>query len=281
MHPLMFSIGTGPYALHFHSYTVMFALAFLAGTLLPVWQNFKREKPFPITTMGGVWIFFGALVGSKVYWWIQYGEWADLKWGLFLINGGLVFYGGLIGGVLGGLAYLRWCRAPMGPVADLVIPYVALAHAIGRLGCFLNGCCWGGVTTEPWGVIYPRTGWGAYHEQLVAGLIKKGAQCPLPVHPTQAYEALGCVAIFLLLRVIYSKGTPTGLIVGLYMLFYGMLRFTTEYFRGDSFRPLLGLTVSQLVAFGLMVAGLAVLVRLRGCGKKCIEPQHELPVSTD
>ncbi len=259
MHPLMFSIGT----LHFHAYTVMFALAFLVGTLLPVRENFRREKPFPVTTMGGVWVFFGALIGSKVYWWLQYGKWEE--WATFLFNGGLVFYGGLIGGVLGGIAYVRWCRAPLGPVADLVMPYVALSHALGRLGCFLNGCCWGSVTSLPWGVTYPRTGWGAYHEQLMEGLIKKGAKYPLPVHPTQVYEALGCVAIFVALRFLYSrqKGAPTGLIVALYMLFYGMLRFTTEFFRGDSAHPLLGLTVSQLVAFSLMLAGLAVLVWLR------------------
>ena len=255
----MFSIGT----LHFHSYTVMFALAFLAGTILPVIQNFRRSEPFPITTMGGVWIFFGALIGSKTYWWVQYGAWADLKWGMFLVNGGLVFYGGLIGGVLAGIAYVRWCRAPLGPVADLAMPYVALAHALGRVGCFLNGCCWGSVTSLPWGVSYPRTGWNAYHEQMAEGLLKKGAKFSLPVHPTQLYEAIGCVVIFLVLRFIYKKGTPTGLIVALYMLFYGMLRFTTESFRADSARPFMGLTVSQLIAFGLMVTALAVLFRLR------------------
>jgi phosphatidylglycerol:prolipoprotein diacylglycerol transferase len=259
----------------------MFALAFLVGTLLPVRANFKREEPFPVTTMGGVWVFFGALIGSKTYWWVQYGTWDDLKWGMFLFNGGLVFYGGLIGGVLGGIAYVRWCRAPLGPVADLVMPYVALSHALGRVGCFLNGCCWGSVTSLPWGVTYPKSGWGAYHEQLVEGLIKKGTKAPLPVHPTQMYEALGCVAIFLILRVLYRKGTPTGLIVGLYMLFYGMLRYTTEFFRGDSAHPLLGLTVSQLVAVGLMVAGLAVLVWLRSHGQTSEAPPAEPPLPTE
>lgn len=277
MHPTLFSLGE----IHFHSYTVMFALAFLLGTLLPVRQNFKRAEPFPVTTMGGVWVFFGALIGSKAYWWAQYGEWADLKWGGFLVYGGLVFYGGLIGGVLAGIAYVRWCRAPLGQVADLVMPYVALAHALGRVGCFLNGCCWGGVTTRPWGVSYPRTAWNAYHEQLKDGLLQKGAKCSLPVHPTQLYEAVGCLIIFLLLRFIYKKGTPTGLIVALYMLFYGMLRFATEFFRGDSARPLLGLTVSQLVALSLMMGGLGALSYLRFCDKGCRQPPSDLPTQAD
>jgi phosphatidylglycerol:prolipoprotein diacylglycerol transferase len=277
MKSTLFSIGE----MHFHSYTVMFALAFLAGTLLPVRQNFKRENPFPITTMGGVWVFFGALVGSKVYWWIQYGEWADLKWGLFLINGGLVFYGGLIGGVLAAVAYVRWCRAPLGPVADLAIPYVALAHALGRVGCFLNGCCWGAVTALPWGVVYPRTGWNAYHQQLKDGLLQKGAKHALPVHPTQLYEAAGCVVIFFLLRFIYKKNKTTGLIVALYMLFYGMLRFTTEFFRGDSAHPLPGLTASQLVALGLMVAGLGTLSWLRLQGKGRSQSPADMPASVE
>ncbi len=277
MHPTLFSLGS----LHFHSYTVMFALAFLAGTLLPIRQNFKRAEPFPITTMGGVWVFFGALIGSKVYWWAQYGEWADLKWGMFLLNGGLVFYGGLIGGVLAGIAYARWCRAPLGPVADLVIPYVALAHAIGRMGCYLNGCCWGAVTKMPWGVSYPRAGWNAYHQQVTDGLLKKGEKCSLPVHPTQLYEAAGCVALFLLLRFIYKKNSTTGLTVAVYMLFYGMLRFTTEFFRGDSAHPVLGLTVSQLVALGLMAAGLGWLSWLRMHEKGNAQPPAEASMSRD
>ena len=277
MHPLLFSIG----GLKFHSYTVMFALAFLAGTLLPARENFRRAEPFPVTTMGGIWVFFGALVGSKVYWWVQYGEWADLKWGAFLVSGGLVFYGGLIGGVLAGVTYVRWCRAPLGPVADLVMPYVALAHAIGRLGCFLNGCCWGGVTALPWGVSYPRTGWNAYHQQLEDGLLHKGAKCSLPVHPTQLYEAAGCVVIFLVLRHLYRKNLPTGMIVSLYFLFYGMLRFVTESFRGDSARPLLGLTVSQLVALTLVAVGMAASGWIARRGRRTTHSLTEAPPTAE
>lgn len=232
MRPVLFHVGE----MSFHSYTVMFSLAFLVGTILAVRENFRRERPFPITTMAGVWAFAGGLLGAKVWWWAQYGEWADLKWGEFLLTGGLVFFGGLIGGVLGVILYLRRAGAPVIPVSDLALPYVALAHGIARVGCFLNGCCHGSHTTAPWGVPYPKN--------LPAAT--------LPVHPVQLYETLGLLVLFAVLRLVYRRGPRTGTVMLGYLAGYGTLRFVTEFFRGDSGHPLLGLTASQAVA-GAMV----------------------------
>ncbi len=260
MRPILFSIGT----MHFHSYTAMFALAFLAGTILAVRANQKLENPFPVTTLGGIWAFFGGLVGAKVYWWFQYGEWEDLKWGQFLLTGGLVFYGGLIGGVLGCWLYLRRARAPFVPVADLAIPFLALAHGIARVGCFLNGCCWGAVTGLPWGVTYPKTSWGAYAQQIRDGLLQGGGTHALPVHPTQMYESIGLVGIFFLLRWCYRRRTRHGTVMLLYPLCYGLLRFGVEFFRGDSAHPMAGLTGSQFFSLAMVsfsVAGLLLWKR--------------------
>jgi phosphatidylglycerol:prolipoprotein diacylglycerol transferase len=259
MHPILLHIGDSPV----HSYTAMFALAFLTGTLLSIRQNFRREHPFPITTLGGIWVFIGALLGSKIYFWCQYGDWSDLKWGMFLWTGGLVFYGGLIGGIIGAVAYLRRAGAPIIPVGDLVLPYLALSHAIGRVGCFLNGCCWGSLTNLPWGVCYPKSFWGAYNQHIHEKLITKAATHSLPVHPTQLYESIGLVIIFLVLRLTYRRTQRTGLIVSLYPLLYGLLRYFNEYFRGDSNRPFFELTVSQMVAVGLMAGGLIGLIIVR------------------
>jgi phosphatidylglycerol:prolipoprotein diacylglycerol transferase len=240
MRPVLFHVG----GMSFHSYTVMFSLAFLVGTILTVRANFRRERPFPITTMAGVWAFAGGLLGAKVWWWAQYGEWADLKWGEFLLTSGLVFFGGLVGGVVAVVLYLRRVGAPVILVGDLALPYVALAHGIARTGCFLNGCCYGSHTTLPCGVYYPKS--------LPAA--------SLPVHPVQLYETLGLLLLFAGLRLLYRRGPRTGTVMLAYLSGYGALRFVTEFFRGDSGHPLLGLTLSQAVASALLAAGLAGLL---------------------
>jgi phosphatidylglycerol:prolipoprotein diacylglycerol transferase len=100
-------------------------------------------------------------------------------------------------------------------------------------------------------------------------LIERSATYSLPVHPTQLYESIGLVVIFLILRAVYKRTQATGLIVSLYPLLYGILRYFNEYFRGDSSRPFLAMTVSQMVAVSFMAAGLAglVIVRARQTGK--------------
>lgn len=243
MRPVLFHVG----GTSFHSYVVMMSLAFLVGTILAVRENLRREQPFPITTMAGVWAFVGGILGAKIWWWAQYGEWADLKWGWFLVEGGLVFFGGLVGGVVAVVLYLRRAGAPVIPVSDLALPYVALAHGIARIGCFLNGCCYGRHTTLPCAVYYPKS--------LPAAA--------LPVHPVQLYETLGLLVVFAVLRLVYRRSPRTGTVMLGYLAGYGALRFVTEFFRGDSGHPLLGLTASQVVAAAMLAVGLAGLLWLR------------------
>lgn len=264
MHPTLLSIG--PF--DFHAYTVTLAIAFLVGVLGAVRENYKRENPFPVTPAGGVWIFFGALLGAKVYWALQYGPtWVDdegngFAWYrvFFLWEGGMVYYGGLIGGFLGGVAYLRFMRVPILPMGDIGLPFLPLGHSIARLGCYLNGCCWGQVTDGPTGVVFPRRSL-AWRQQVDDGLIARSAEAPLPVHPTQLYEAFGLFVIFLIMRYAYKHKKFDGSVMLLYPLLYGILRFSVEAFRGDSARALFGMTASQLIGMGLFLgAALAYVV---------------------
>lgn len=252
MYPTLWKTSLFGTVLEFHAYTFFLALAFLVGTLLPVRKNYQLPAPYPVTPIGGLWVFVGALIGAKVYWHLQYdpaGDWL----GVFRIwEGGLVFYGGLFGGVLGGYLYLKAVGANPWPVGDIAMPYVPLAHAIARLGCFLNGCCWGSRTNLPWAVHYPRAGYGPFQQQVDAKLIDYSAEHSLGVHPSQLYESLGLLAIFLFMRAAYKKPHRTGEIILLYPLCYGVLRFLTEATRGDSAHPLLGLTASQGVAIGFI-----------------------------
>ena len=257
MHPTLLKLGP----LEFHAYTVGLALAFLFGVLGAVRENYKLEKPYPVTPAGGVWIFFGALFGAKVYWYLQYGgTWTDnegnpFQWYrvFFLWEGGMVFYGGLIGGIVGALAYFKFVGAPILGMGDVGMPFLPLGHSIARLGCFLNGCCWGYPTEGPTGVVFPRHSL-AWRQHIDDGLISGSAQGSLPVHPTQIYESLGLFFIFLTMRFAYKHKHHTGSIVFLYPLLYGVLRFTTEAFRGDSARSVFGMTVSQTIGLTLFLS---------------------------
>jgi len=249
MHPTLFSIGDH---LHFHSYAVTMAVAFLVAVLLSVRENYKLEHPYPITPIGGLWVFLGGLFGAKVYWILQYSEPQYLYQAFYLWSGGLVFYGGLIGGVLGGIGYIMFCRAPVLPLADIALPFVPLAHSIARVGCFLNGCCWGGTTDLPWGVHFPSNTL-VYRQHLEENLIEPGAAMAAAVHPVQLYATGSLFMLFLVLRYAYKRKQHTGSIALLYVGLYGIHRFVMEFFRGDYGSPVFGMTVSQVVALGFVV----------------------------
>lgn len=257
MNPTLLSIG--PF--DFHAYTVFTAIAFLTGVLLAVRENYKLERPFNVTPAGGVWIFFAALLGAKVYWYFQYGlDWVDnegnpYQWYrvFFLWEGGQVFFGGLIGGVLGGIAYIKWKRVPLLAMGDIGMPFLPLGHCIARFGCFFNGCCWGYPTDGPTGVSFPRNSL-AWRQHVEQGLIERSADHSLPVHPTQLYESFGLFCIFLIMRYAYKHKKYDGSVMFLYPLLYGILRFTDESFRGESVRSVFGMTVSQSVALGLFLS---------------------------
>lgn len=256
MYPVFFSTSE----LSFHSYAVMITLAFLVGTIGPNWLNRRRENPYPATPIGGIWVFLGGILGAKLWWLAQYGRWEDLVYLKFLLTGGLVFFGGLLGGIITGILYLKLLRVPIAPAADMIAPFLALAHGIGRIGCFLNGCCWGTIAKMPipWAVQFPK-GTSVFRKQLAQGLITRDDLYCLPIHPTQMYETLGNFIIFIILMIIYKKHKRTGVVSLSYIIMYGGLRFVTEFFRGDSSRPVLNIfTVSQTIALGMFLIGVLV-----------------------
>jgi len=255
MYPTLVSFTLFGIDFDFHAYTVTLAAAFLIGALCSVRRNYQLANPHPVTPIGGIWVFVGAIVGSKVYWILQYGEWSDLYKAFFLWQGGLVFYGGLIGGTLGGIAYVLVQRAPILPMGDIVFSYLPLAHGTARIGCFLNGCCWGlPWAAGPWAVAYPA-GSQPYLQQLRDGLIDAGAAHAVPVHPTQLYSTVGLFAIFFIQQYLYRRHRYAGSIMLSYAVLYGALRFGVEIFRGDVPRSLLDMTLSQMIALGLFVFG--------------------------
>lgn len=255
MHPTLLEIGS----LRFHAYPTMLAVAFLVCTLAITRDLNRQNPPIALDTAAGVWAFFGALVGARAFCIIQYGELRDLWRAVFFWERGLVFYGGLIGGIAAVYVYALRHRLPKAPIADAVAPYLALGEAITRIGCFLNGCCWGSVTHVPWAVCFP-VGSYAYEQQLAAHSIAASATCSAPVHPTQAYMSIGLLGVFLFIKACSGRRWPIGMSTALYAIAYGLLRFTVEVFRGDSEYSVAGrFTVSQAISLTLFAAGIVSL----------------------
>jgi phosphatidylglycerol:prolipoprotein diacylglycerol transferase len=228
-----------------------------------------------------VWVLIGGVGGSKLLFLIinlkEYsGNWGslfqDFPWKfLGLLGGGLVFYGGLIGGIVAVWWFCRKHEIPFLRLADIVAPTVALGQAFGRLGCFSAGCCWGRPAGEhlAWAVRFPGEGLArdvfgrlshsaalAYSSQLqdtdrwviestgqvfhhaVPGAVRVSewvAQhgTTLPIHPTQLYESLAQLLLFTGLMVARRYKRFHGQIFGLYLVGYAVIRTTVEVFRGD------------------------------------------------
>jgi phosphatidylglycerol:prolipoprotein diacylglycerol transferase len=172
----------------------------------------------------------------------------------FLTGG--VFYGGLAAGTVFAVFYLRrFFRNIIWRMLDITVIGVALGHAVGRIGCFLAGCCYGRPTRLPWGVRFQYLGRFPHPFAGVA------------IHPTQLYEAALNLVNFALLLVLRKKRTFEGRLVGTFIVVYGSIRFLVEYFRNDPSRgyilrghaPLLSLSVPQVISLGLIVIGLGIL----------------------
>jgi phosphatidylglycerol:prolipoprotein diacylglycerol transferase len=169
-------------------------------------------------------------------------------------EGGLVYYGGLIGASLACIAYAYAKRLPLWKTADVMAPSVALGQMFGRLGCLLNGCCYGRATTCAWGIRYPSG-----HETHPEGGLA------LTVHPTQVYESLLALGLYLGLAWWFRRKRFDGQVFAFYLVGYAIIRSTVEMFRGD-YPPqqvLSGWATPAHVVSGLILAiGLVLLLRL-------------------
>jgi phosphatidylglycerol:prolipoprotein diacylglycerol transferase len=168
-------------------------------------------------------------------------------------NGGLAYYGGLVFASITGILFLRREKFPVGKGVDFVGAVIPLGICFGRMGCFLGGCCFGLPSRSPLALSFPA-GSPASYEQAELGLIADKMLPSLPVHPTQLYESIGCLAIaaWLLLRV-HPRKRFDGEVMLLFLLAYAVLRFGLEYLRADDRGALFGLSTSQWI--GLLIAG--------------------------
>ena len=272
MHPILFRIPM-PGGGHFDvaSYGVMMALGTIVCVLLAMRLG-KREGVSPNTVIDlGFWAVISGVIGAKIWFIVQFWPTVDEKMDLIRnFRSGLVWYGGMIAGAAAMVVYLRAKRLPILKTLDVIAAPGILGLAFGRVGCFLNGCCWGRETTSWYGVSFKRVvedgyiiGSPPYLDQYSRGLITTDAPASLPVIPTQLMEATLVACVFAALLLLKRTRRFYGEQVALVFVLYAAVRFTVELARGDSPQVWLGLTVPQIFSASAFIAAVAALLYLR------------------
>ncbi len=256
MHPVLWSWG--PVTLY--TYGALLAIGVMAALQLAVWRAPRAGVPSDRIVDLGLVILIGGIIGARAVYVAQHWPtYAEAPWEILrLDHGGLVYYGGFFGGAVAALLMIRRLRWPVWATLDLLVPSVALAQGIGRLGCFFNGCCYGISTTCLWGVRFPG--------EVVAR------------HPTQLYEA---AVLFILVGVLLWRARRLcipGTQVAWYLIGYGAWRFAIEFLRGDN-PPVLGIfTFSQVVSVPLVILGAWLLWRRRAIAPSRYPAPNRAPV---
>jgi len=236
LYPVLFEFGN----FTIHSYGLMIALAVVISSIA-LYRQAPGENVNPDHLLEAVIIsIFAGLVGARLLY-------VALNWEYFSANpaeilfarfAGLSFFGGLFLAVI--IVYFWSSRRKIGflKTADLLAPYLALGYGFGRIGCFLNGCCYGLESNLPWALP------ASMHDDLLR-------------HPVQLYAALGAILIFVILRLIRPKRPFIGFILLALFAFYGLLRFSTEFFR---YEPVYWLGLSQAQVFSLLITVISVFL---------------------
>lgn len=214
-----------------------------------------------------VWGLLAGIGGARLFYVIQYHDRVfrpGMSTGQLLLaffklpDGGLVLYGGLITGI--GF-YLWFCRRrglDALATADLLMPSVFLGVAFGRVGCFLNGCCWGAPCALPWGVRFPA-GSVPFQALVHRGLLAPDAASTMPLHPTQLYSALNALCLFALTDWLFHRRVRRGAVFAAGITLYPLTRIWLEWLRNDEpGRFGTSLTISQWISLGVLLVGLAL-----------------------
>ncbi|SHE58645.1 prolipoprotein diacylglyceryl transferase [Desulforamulus putei] len=247
MHQILFYIGDYP----IRSFGLMLSLGILAGLLVSYCVAKAQGRYQEEVTDLAFYAILGGLLGARIwevmFSWDYYGS--HLLEIPAIWNGGISVQGSVVGGLLAVIWYCRKYKIAVWPMLDTLAPGVLVGQAIGRIGCFLNGCCYG-IPHQHLGVVYPA-GTDAYHAF--------GSQ---PLFPAVLFEAAWDVLVLILLLVIYKRKPFDGFIALSYFILYSIGRFTLEFWRGDSLRTFMDLKAAQVSSVVTVCVALAFMVYL-------------------
>ncbi|MBU8910431.1 MAG: prolipoprotein diacylglyceryl transferase [Desulfobacterales bacterium] len=253
MHPVLFHIGS----VKLYTYGLFVALGFMTA----IWVSKKNATSHGISSQTITDIFFviliSALLGSRLlYVLINFDFYKSNLLDIFKIwNGGLVFFGGFIAAVAATVIYLKLKNLDFWKTADIASPGLALGHAVGRIGCFFAGCCYGKECDLPIAVKFTNP------ESL--------APIGVYLHPTQIYSVFSNLILFFILLWIQKKKKFNGMVFLSYIMLYSLFRSIIEFFRGDFRGDFFFEFISMSQGIGLMVSLIAFILLI-----KLSKPSH-------
>jgi phosphatidylglycerol---prolipoprotein diacylglyceryl transferase len=250
MQPILFSIGN----LNIFSWGFMLALALMIGTYLSVKKAQKEGLNGEVILDLIIWLVVGGIVGARLFYIFFYSPHYYLNNPLkvfALWEGGLVYYGAFIGGGIALVWFVYKRKLNFWKIADLIAPYLAFGYGIVRIGCFLNGCCYGSETELFWGVNFPH----------LEGLR----------HPTQIYSSLAGFLLFIILLTVYRRKTFHGQVLLIYGILYSILRFIIEIYR-ENLKVIGDITISQLISILLLTVSIILYIKRKNISVKRLNP---------
>lgn len=255
MFPELFQLGP----IHLHSFGAMMAIAFLVGTALGL-SEAKRLGLDEDKLLNVILItLIASILGARALYVMEHLQQFRREWGsvLAMWQGGLTLYGGIVAGTFAGLVAARRMGLPRWLVADALAPSLAIGIMFGRIGCFLNGCCYGRPTLMPWGVRFPRESFAA----LEFG--------DTPVQPSQLYNAAIALALFLIFWTRRRHFRVPGVMFWTFIMVFALARGgidLTRTYEAESIlmrTPWLELTESQITSLAMALFALLMIMRLR------------------
>lgn len=243
-----------------HWYGIMVALGFLASLgILEYKRQYARMTSDQVIDLSIIVVVCG-IVGARIAYIIQFfDQFRGNLWKMIRIDqGGLVFYGGFILAALVIFHYVRKHKLCISRILDICAPAMAIGHAFGRIGCFIQGCCFG-IPCKNFGVIYPPgTAPAARYPDMGSVFLNlklygQAAASSMQLLPVQLFESAGNFLLGAVLLLLFRKIRKSGFIAAVYFIGYGILRFVLECFRGDHADRIIGLTRAQLVGLFIMI----------------------------
>lgn len=221
MHPVIVKIGF----LTIYSYGMMVAIAFLLGIVIARLEAKRLNINPELIYDFGFYLVIGSITGARLYYMLFFNLKGFLEEPISIFKiwqGGLSIHGAILSGIITGIVFSRVRKINFWQLADLISPSIILGQAIGRIGCFLNGCCFGVPTKSLFGIRFPKGG--------LADIAYSG----LKVHPTQLYELILNLMGFLILWGMRKRIRFNGGLFLVYLMMYAIIRIIVSQFRGDN-----------------------------------------------
>jgi phosphatidylglycerol:prolipoprotein diacylglycerol transferase len=260
VHPILFAVFGRPV----YSYGAMLLLSFAVGWMLTLGLTEREGLDRARMEWCFIWTAIAAIASARLLFVATNPSMFSSPAQIFdLSKGGVVAYGGFIGGLLGSAVFCRWARVPLLTWGECAIPSLCTGLMITRVGCLLAGCDFGKPWNGPWAIQFPA-GSFAFQQQVREGLLSADAAASLPVHPTQVYESLAGLLLFGLIWVVRRRRRVPGESLAAFAVAYAVLRYGIEVVRADPQRGRVGpFSTSQFIALVTFAAGLALFAWLR------------------